>query len=131
YLVSSGEGGLAQRGAEPGGWILQRGYPGGAALRHPVRAMQQGLDIDPDQRRRHQTEEGKRGVAPADVGRVEEGAAETTLRSQPLERRAGVSDRHELPTSTTGALPEVAEEAVALLGGARLAGDDEQCPRQI
>ena len=106
--------------------IFQRGHAGGAGLRHPVRPMQQGLDVDADQRRRHQAEVGQRRIAAADVGRIDEGAAEPALAGEPLERRAGIGDRDELRAPAAGALPEVAEEAVALLGGARLARDDEE-----
>ncbi len=67
-----------------------------AVLLGDLTAVQQRLDAHAHQRRGHQPEQREHRVAPADVGRVEEGVAQTVVVREPLERAAGVGDDHEL-----------------------------------
>ena len=85
----------------------------------------------PDERRRHQAEEGERGVAPSDGGGIEEGAPEPTLRRELVQRRPRIGDGHELHARLGGPAAfdlgaEIVIERGRLQRGARLGGDHEQ-----
>ena len=130
-LVAAGERRLAQHGAEPQGGVLARRDVGAAGHGDGAHAVEQPLEVDADQRRRHDAEEAERRVAAADVRRVHEDGAEVLVERLLLERGALVGDRHEVVPGVVAvelreALVEVGVEAGRLGGAAGLARDDEE-----
>ena len=118
-LVAAGVGQRAERGAEPQPRFalarLLRGDRGGELRAH----------VDARERGRDDAEVRQRRVAAADVGVVDEGAAEAVLGGDVAHVRAGIGDRDEVRAVGLQAV-EVLEERVGLDRPAGLAGDDEQ-----
>ena len=87
---------LADRGAEPQAGVRLARVVVRARLLGDLAAVQQRLDADAHQRRRDEPEVRQHRVAAADVGRVEEAAAQPVVVGEALERAPGVGDRDEL-----------------------------------
>src|ERR1019366_82772 len=97
---------------------------------------QQLLDVDAHDGRGQKTEERERAVAPSDVGRIVEHAAEGPLARELVHRGPGIGDGDELPPGLgAGELldlrVEIVEEAVWLDRGAGFARDDEERLGQV
>ncbi len=112
------------------------GRGGAGAPRLGGGAGDERAQVGADQGGGHQAEEGERGVAPADVGRVEEGAAVAALPGERGERGAGIGDGDEgaaggVPAGGAHPLEEVLLERGDLDGAARLRGHDEQRARRV
>ncbi len=68
-----------------------------AGAQHRRRGCQQRVEVEPDQRRRHQPDVGQRRVPAADVGRVEEHLAEVVVVGDRLDAAARIADRRDEP----------------------------------
>ena len=114
-----------------------------AGAEHRDRGGQQRVEVQADQRRRHEPDIGQRRVPPADVGRIEEDLAEVVVVLDRVEALARVRDGGEeragtvvdvVPHGVEGvldALPLVGEEGVRLGRRAGLAGDDRHRPQRV
>jgi len=91
-----------------------------ARLGHLRGALEQALEIDPKQRRRHHPERRQRRVAPADRRLAGEDLEEVALASKTLELGARVGDRHEELAAAAVSLPEEVEVGARLQGRPRL-----------
>ena len=96
-----------------------------ACVVHLLGARQQPSDVDAGQCRRHEPEDGKRRVAPADRG-LPGDRRHATLARERLQRRAGIGDHEERLGPLSASLPEVVELTACLHGRPRLRRDDEE-----
>ena len=96
HLVAPDLGQPGEGAAEPDRGIVAGAHRIAAGLDHGVSSIEQYLDVDAHQGRRHQAEEGQGGVATADGGGIEEGAAKARLGGDLVEGTAGVGDGHEV-----------------------------------
>ena len=141
-LVAAVGGQRADRDAERDARV-RLGVRLAAGAEHRGRGGQQRVEVEPDQRRRHEPDVGERRVAAADVRRVEEDLAEVVVVLDRVEALARVRDGGEegagtvidvVPDGVEGvldALPLVGEEGVRLGRRAGLAGDDHQRPERV
>ena len=99
--------------------------------------VQQALDVDAGETGRHQPEEGKRRIAAAYVGVVEEEVAKAETAGQLLEAAAGIGDGDEMISGSprSGGIAEkvveVVEEGDGLDRAAGLGGGDEEGSRRV
>src|SRR5712692_7250781 len=102
---------------------------------HAPRAAENRTDVDADERGGNQTENGKRGVSPANVfGRAERRAELSFLRKF-FQRRPWIGDGDKVLPGLAFELlqfvPEVVEERIRLGGCARFARNQKKCMRQV
>jgi len=121
--------------------LRQRGQPlaegGGVRSVDCGRGGQQLLDVDADGGSGHETEEGERGEAPADVRWIDEDGVEPGFARPLVQWRLRIGDgdevfeRARVACGVEGAFGEIALQRRRLDGRARLAGDDEECRRHV
>ena len=133
-LVTPGQRQLAQRGAQSQRRVLGlRFRPGGVGERRG--AIEQGREVHPDERSRHQTKVRQGRIAATNVRLSLENAAKATLVGQTDQRCAGVGDGDEIArrinAQAAEPAPEIAVVRERLEGGPGLARDDEQRGGQI
>ena len=114
-LVPSATSPLAQHRPQPGPRVPLRGGVGPACLGSLGSAVEQSIEVHPDERARDQTEERECRIPSTDVGRVEESGSKAALVSQRLQGSARVGDGHE-PRAIRDLLPEVCEVGEGLDG---------------
>jgi len=121
----------AEGGSQRDGRVLPFLERGAALLRHGARRRQNALQIEAQQRCRHQTEKRQRGEPPADIGRVQVQGAEALALRKRGERGPRIRDGQKVrwPLGAEGVCATLTEVAVLVqrLGrGPGLARDDEQ-----
>ena len=124
-LVAAGARELAEREPEPQARVVLGRLEVRARLLGDLRALEDRPHVDAGQRGGHEPEVRQRRVAPADLGVVEEGAAEAVLLGEVDQRRAGVGDGDEVAAVALQRV-EVLEQRQRLDRPARLRRDDEQ-----
>ena len=129
-LVAAGARELAEREPEPQARVVLGRLEVRARLLGDLRALEDRPHVDAGQRGRHEPEVRQRRVAPADLGVVEEGAAEAVLLGQVDQRRAGVGDGDEVAAVALQRV-EVLEQRQRLDRPARLRRDDEERRRDV
>ena len=82
--------------------ILLRGHAGRAGVEHALGLVEQPLDVEAHDRRRHHAEVGERRVAAADALHAGEDVAEAVGPRLLLEVRAGIGDGHEAAARLVG-----------------------------
>ncbi len=127
----------AENRAEKRAGIFVSGNGRRAGVHHFLGAIKKLRDVESLNRAGNHAEIRKRGIAPADARRAEENVAETIGFGHLLHMRAGIGDGDEVLPGFGGAdgllhaFEEILLENIRLERAARLAGDDENCFREI
>ena len=135
-LVAATEREAAEERAERERRILADRHRVGAGFYHLACPLEQPVDVDADQRGRHEADERQRGEATADARVVQKCPAEAGVLGELLERAAGVGDRDEVLAGLRRLArldlgPEELVERQDLGRRAGLRRHDEEGPREL